>query len=267
MTVTVAVAQFAAGMDKTENLKPLTEGIRTGAERGARLVVTPEFGMYLDPEHRGDQSYPEPLDGPWLTSVRECVRETGVYAVVGMAERGPEAGRAYNTEVALDPDGEIVGVYRKVHLYDAFGYRESDHIIPAEITAPLTFAVDGVRFGVITCYDLRFPEIARVVTDAGAEAIVVPAAWMVGPSKEDHWATLLRARAIENTSYVLAAGQTGPHCAGHSIVVDPAGITIAAAGEAPGVAVATLDPARLATVRKRNPSLAHRRFRVVPAAT
>ncbi|OPF79648.1 hydrolase [Streptomyces antioxidans] len=264
MTVTAAVAQFAAGLDKDENLKRLVDGIRAGAERGAELVVTPEFGMYHDPHHVGDQSYPEPLDGPWLTAVRACVRETGVYAVVGMAER-TDGDRSYNTEVALDPRGEIIGVYRKVHLYDAFGYRESDHVIPADVVAPLTFTVGGLRFGVMTCYDLRFPESARVLADAGADAILVPAAWAVGPAKEDHWETLLRARAIENTSYVLAAGQTGPDCAGRSIVADPMGVVIAAAGEAPGVAVATLDAARIATVRERNPALSLRRFRVVAA--
>lgn len=264
MTVTVAVAQFAAGLDKEENLKLLADGVRAGAERGAELVVTPEFGMYHDPTHIGDRSYPEPLDGPWLSAVRDSVREAGVHAVVGMAERA-DGDRAYNTEVVLDPRGEIVGVYRKVHLYDAFGYRESDDVVPADITAPLTFVVGGLRFGVMTCYDLRFPESARVLADAGADALLVPAAWAAGPAKEDHWVTLLRARAIENTSYVLAAGQTGPHCTGQSLVADPMGVVIAAAGEAPGTAVATLDAARIAAVRERNPALSLRRFRVVAA--
>jgi len=265
MTVTVAVAQFAAALDKQENLKHTCDGIRAGAERGAQVVVTPEFGMYNDATRSSDdRSYAEPLDGPWLSAVREVVREAGVHAVVGIAERLPDESRSSNTVVALNTAGEISGVYRKVHLYDAFGFRESDFVVPAEIAPPLTFDVGGIRFGVMTCYDLRFPESARVLVDAGANALVIPAAWAVGPAKEDHWDTLLRARAIENTSYVLAAGQTGPHCTGQSMVIDPMGVTLASAGEGPGVAVADLTEARLEAVRTRNPALQHRRFAVVP---
>ncbi|WP_020672930.1 carbon-nitrogen hydrolase family protein [Amycolatopsis nigrescens] len=266
MTLTVAVAQFAAALDKQENLKLVREGIRVGADRGARLVVTPEYGMYNDATRSSsDRSYPEPLDGPWLNAVRETVRELGVHAVVGIAESLPGESRNANTVVALDASGEIAGVYRKIHLYDAFGFRESDTVLPADIVEPLIFDLGDLRFGVLTCYDLRFPESARVLVDAGANALVLPAAWVVGPAKEDHWSTLVRARAIENTSYVLAAGQTGPHCAGQSMIVDPMGVTLASAGEAPGVALAELTESRLESVRERNPSLRHRRFKVVPA--
>ena len=266
MTIAVAVAQFAAGLDKGENTKLVREVITTAADAGAQLVITPEMAMYFDPRGVGtDANYAEPLDGPFVTAVRETARAAGVTAVAGLAEAVPGESRAYNTLVAAGPDGALLGTYRKVHLYDAFGYAESDKIIPADITEPLTFDLGDLKFGAMTCYDVRFPEMARRLVDAGANALVLPAAWAVGPAKEDHWATLVRARAIENTCYVLAAGQTGPLCAAQSVVVDPMGTVLASAGEQPGFALATVGLARVDQVRAVNPSLANRRFRVTPA--
>lgn len=274
MTVQVAVAQFAAGTDKEENLKLVREGIATAADAGAELVVTPEVGMYFDHRNAGTVDNAEPLDGPFLTAAREGVRAAGVTAVVGLVEKLAVAGevvekdddgeRASNTLAAIAPDGELIGVYRKVHLYDAFGYRESDKIRPAEIVEPLMFDLGDIKFGAMTCYDIRFPEMARTLVDAGATAVVLPAAWAVGPAKEDHWATLVRARAIENTCYLVASGQTGPRCTGQSMIVDPMGTVLASAGERPGIALAGLEAARVEQVRTVNPSLANRRFRVVP---
>jgi deaminated glutathione amidase len=266
MTVSVAVAQFTSGLDKVENLKLVREAITTAADAGAQLVITPEYGMYYDPKGVGtDPRYPEPLDGPFLTGIREAARTVGVTTVVGMAETVDGDTRAYNTLAAVGSDGELIGVYRKVHLYDAFGYAESDKVVPAEIAEPLTFDLGDLRFGAMTCYDVRFPEMARTLVDAGATAIVLPAAWAVGPAKEDHWATLIRARAIENTCFMLAAGQTGPRCAAQSMIVDPMGTVVASAGERPGFALTSIGLDRVEQVRMANPSLANRRFRVTPA--
>jgi len=266
MTVPVAVAQFATGLDKAENLKVVREAITTAADAGAQLVITPECGMYADPTNVGtDRGYAEPLDGEFVTGIRETARAAGVTVVVGMAEAVPGETRAYNTLAAVDPDGELIGVYRKVHLYDAFGYAESDNVIPADVTDPLTFDIGDIRFGAMTCYDLRFPEMARTLVDAGATAIVLPAAWAVGPAKEDHWATLIKARAIENTCFVLASAQSGPRCAAQSMIVDPMGTVLASAGEQPGFALARIGADRVNQVRRVNPSLANRRFRVTPA--
>jgi predicted amidohydrolase len=266
MTVPVAVAQFATGLDKTENLKLVREAITTAADAGAQLVITPENGMYNDPTNVGtDAGYPEPLDGPFLTGIRDTARAAGVTAVVGMAESVEGDARAYNTLAVVGPDGALIGVYRKVHLYDAFGYAESDKVIPAEVTDPLTFDLGDLRFGAMTCYDLRFPEMARTLVDAGATAIVLPAAWASGPAKEDHWVTLVRARAIENTCFVLASGQTGPRCTAQSMIIDPMGTVVASAGEQPGFALTSIGLDRVEQVRTVNPSLANRRFRVTPA--
>ena len=152
--------------------------------------------------------------------------------------------------------------YRKIHLYDSFGYRESDRLLAGEHdpAAPALVELDGWRLGLMTCYDLRFPELARRLVDAGAEVLVVPAAWVAGERKVDHWRTLARARAIENTAYVVAAGQPAPRYSGHSLVVDPFGDVLAEAGEGADLVRADLDPARLAEARRTNPSLANRRL-------
>ena len=263
MSVTAAVAQFAASPDKPANRKFAVEAIASAADSGAELVILPENSMYADPKNGTTDA--EPLDGEFATTIAQAAHANRVTVIAGMTERITGDTRPANTLIAVDPAGELLGVYRKVHLYDAFGYRESDRITPAEIAAPVTFDLGGLRFAMMTCYDLRFPEMARSLLDAGATAIALPAAWLVGPAKEDHWQTLVRARAIENTCYVLAAGQTGPAYSAQSLIADPMGTVLASAGEAPGHAIATLTADRIESVRTTNPSLANRRFRVVPA--
>ncbi|MCA5892814.1 carbon-nitrogen hydrolase family protein [Isoptericola sp. NEAU-Y5] len=183
----------------------------------------------------------------------------------GTSGAGAGEGRVSNAVVAVDDTGALVGVYRKVHLYDAFGTRESDRLEagPAD-TPPLVVRVGDLRFGVVTCYDLRFPESARRVVDAGADVIVVPAAWVAGPLKDDHWRTLLRARAIENTAVVVGVGMAGEGLVGRSLLAGPDGVVGLELDDAPQVATVDLDPEPLAQVRAHNPSLANRRYVVVP---
>lgn len=262
MSVRVGVGQFAATTDKEANRGTVTALIGEAAAAGAELLVLPEMSMYLPTSAAADLAdASEPLDGPFGAAVSAAAKEHGIAVVAGMFETLDGTSRVANTVVAVDAMGERTGLYRKVHLYDAFGYRESDTVQPGDF-APLTFALGGLTFGVMTCYDLRFPEIARALVDAGGDVLVVPAAWMVGPAKEDHWATLTRARAIENTTYAVVSGQTGPHCTAQSMVIDPMGVVIASAGEAPGVVVAELTRERIEAVRAKNPSLANRRFTV-----
>jgi deaminated glutathione amidase len=265
MSVRVAVGQFAAGTDKAANLAAVAGLVHDAATAGASIAVLPENSMYSDATPGAEaRAWAEPLDGPFARELSRLARTAGLTVVAGMTESVPRDARASNTLLAVSETGEQLGVYRKVHLYDAFGYRESDRIKPAAHATPLTFACDGISFGAMTCYDLRFPEMARRLVDAGADALLLPAAWVAGPAKEDHWVTLARARAIENTAWMLAAGQTGPVCAGQSMIVDPMGVVLASAGEAPGIAVAELDQARLEKVRQSNPSLTNRRFTVIP---
>ncbi|MBA8794783.1 putative amidohydrolase [Friedmanniella endophytica] len=267
MSLTVAVCQFAAGADVAANTEACRDLIATATARGAELAVLPEAAMYYEPSRRRvDRPRGEHLDGAFGTAISEAAKADGIAVVAGMSELVTDADddRDLNTLLAVSATGERLGAYRKLHLYDAFGVRESDTLRPGRIEQPTVIDVGGVAVGLLTCYDLRFPEAFRWVVDAGAELVVVPSAWAVGPAKEDHWRTLIKARAIENTVYVAAAGQTGPVSCGLSMIVDPTGAELAGAGLTPGVATAIVDPQRIAAVRETNPSLRNRRFAITP---
>ncbi|MFC4495839.1 carbon-nitrogen hydrolase family protein [Streptomyces ovatisporus] len=258
----IAVAQFAPGEDKSANLAVLRGLAGEAAARGARVVVAPEYAMYTAPAmDRRFVDSAEPLDGPCTEALRELAARLGIHLVAGVNEQR-DGTTIHNTLVAAGPDGDIAALYRKMHLYDAFGFTESSVVHPGAVEAPATFTADGFVFGMQTCYDLRFPEVTRRLVDAGAEVVLVPAEWVPGPLKEDHFVTLLRARAIENTVYVAAAGQCAPTGAGNSMIIDPMGVVLASLGERTGTALATADRERMAAVRKINPALELRRFAV-----
>lgn len=255
----VAVVQFGASTDPEANLAAFGRLAAEAVGAGAELVVLPEGSMHdFGPPELPLGPVAQHLDGSFAKGLAEVARAGGVTVVAGMFETSPDAERPFNTLLAVDPDGERLATYRKAHLYDSFGYRESDRMLAGD-GQPVVLDVGGFRLGLLTCYDLRFPELARSLIDAGAEVLVVPAAWVRGPLKEDHWLTLLRARAIENTAYVVAAGQTGPRYVGRSMVIDPAGVVVAALGEQEGWVVAGVERGRLAEVRRQNPSLGNRR--------
>ena len=262
----IAACQITSGTDKTANLAEISRRVAEAVAEGADLAVFPEFAMYDTPElSRSFVDAAESLDGEFVTALVGLASKHRIAIVAGMHERGAGASLASNTLVAIDPDRGLVEIYRKQHLYDAFGYRESEFITPGPAGAPVVIEVGGVTVGLLTCYDLRFPEAAREVVDAGAEVILYPAAWMPGPRKEDHWKTLVRARAIENTAYVVAVSQGPPLVGvGGSLLVDPSGLVLGELGEADGVIIARIDRERLARVRSVNPCLANRRYAVVP---
>ncbi|WP_433525116.1 carbon-nitrogen hydrolase family protein [Nocardia pseudovaccinii] len=265
--VAVAVVQFAPGTDPSGNLETLRAHVRAASERGAKVVVAPEYSMFA--VTRLDErvvAVAEPLTGPFVTGLGEIAREFGVYLVAGTVEQVAAAGRIRNTLVVLGPDANLVTKYRKVHLYDAFGYVESDVVEAGAIEAPATFTVGAVTFGMQTCFDLRFPEGCRRVAAAGAQVLVLPAQWIPGPAKVDQWTTLLRARAIENTVYVAAADQCAPRGAGASMIIDPTGVVLAELGDEPGVLTAAIDFDHLVAVRTANPSLILRRFSITERA-
>ncbi|MEU1963067.1 carbon-nitrogen hydrolase family protein [Nocardia sp. NPDC019255] len=260
----VAVVQFAPSTDPVRNLAMVRDHVRTAGERGARVVVAPEYSMFA--VTRLDErvvAVAEPLTGPFVTGLGAIAREFGVFLVAGTVEQiAPGGDRIRNTLVVLGPDGSLVTRYRKVHLYDAFGHLESDVVEPGVLEAPATFTVGDVTFGMQTCFDLRFPEGVRRVAAAGAQVLLLPAQWIPGPGKVDQWTTLVRARAIENTIYVAAADQAAPRGAGASMIVDPAGAVLTELGDEPGVLTAGIDLAYLSKVRTTNPSLALRRFAI-----
>ena len=173
-------------------------------------------------------------------------------------------GRVHNTAVALDATGRLVAAYRKIHLFDSFGARESELVAPGD--APVVVELAGLRIGLITCYDIRFPEMARELVDQGADAFAVIAAWGSGPMKEDHWVTLVRARAIENTTWTIAVGQAPNPSArdafgvGRSMLIDPMGAVRHDLGPGPAVQVGEIDARLTESVRRTLPSLEHRRL-------
>jgi predicted amidohydrolase len=249
----IALVQEASGLDPAANRDRLAALTPVGAD----LVVFPEAFARDFGEAGSDVSeYAEALDGPFAQQVAAVAAERATTVVAGMFETSADPARPYNTLVVR---GAAEAAYRKVHLYDSFGYRESDRLVAGPI-GPTVVEVGGWRVGLMTCYDLRFPEFARLLVDAGAELLVVPAAWVAGPRKVDHWITLVRARAIENTVYVAAAAQPAPRYSGHSLVVDPLGDVLAEAGGDAAVLRAVLDRDVLAAARATNPSLANRRL-------
>ena len=249
----LALVQHASGLDPAGNRELL--GRLTPA--GTDLVVFPEaFARDFGDPGSDVSRYAEPVDGPFATEVARVAGERGTTVVAGMFETGDDPERPFNTLVVR---GAAEASYRKIHLYDSFGYRESDRLCAGPV-APALVDVAGFRVGLMTCYDLRFPELARMLVDEGAEVLALPAAWVAGPRKVDHWRTLLRARAIENTVFVAAAAQPGPRYSGHSMIVDPLGDVLAEAGEGDEVLVAEIDRAGLESARRTNPSLANRRL-------
>ncbi len=259
--VLAAAAQFAATTDKAANLERITELVHAAAQRGADVVVVPEAAMHdFGPPDMPLGPVAETLDGPFVSAIRELATQHSVTLIAGMFESSDEPSLPYNTVVAVDPAGEVVARYRKAHLYDSFGYRESDRLSRVSVE-PTVLPVGEFNIGVVTCYDLRFPEFTRALIERGADVLAVPSAWVRGPLKEDHWATLLRARAIENTAYIVGAGQTGKTYVGCSMHVDPLGVVVASLGDEEGVVLGELSPSRLRVARERNPSLANRRMK------
>ena len=261
-----AAVQLTATADRDRNLDTADRLTREAAARGAELVLLPEkWSVYGRPEDIVAGA--EPLDGPALTWARGAARELGIDLVAGsIAEHVEGAERGANTSVHIGPDGEDRAVYRKVHMFDVeIGgrvYRESEIEAPGEELV-VTETADGVEVGLSICYDVRFPELYRILAVRGARVLTVPAAFTLTTTRE-HWEVLLRARAIEDQCYVIAANQVGEpapgiQTGGRSMIVDPWGLVLAQAPDAECVVVTDLDLDRLADVRAKLPSLANRR--------
>jgi predicted amidohydrolase len=250
----VVLVQEQSSLDPADNRARLESVVPDGAD----LVVLPEaFGRDFGEPGSDLAPHAELLDGPFVTEVERVAAERRTTVVAGMFEQAAQRECApYNTVVVR---GGARLDYRKIHLYDSFGYQESK-VLTAGPIEPATFELGGTTVGVMTCYDLRFPELARRLVDDGAELIVVPAAWVAGPRKVEHWTTLLRARAIENTVYVVGVGQPAPRYAGHSTVIGPLGDVLLEGGDDAAILTADLDLDAVAEARRTNPSLANRRL-------
>lgn len=261
----VAIVQMNSQDDKTANVSAAMAGIERAAGEGARLVSLPEVWTYLGPSE-GNAAAAETIPGPLTDQLAATARDLDIYLHAGsIYERVEGESRIYNTTVVFDPQGELLGTYRKIHMFDVdldedTSYRESDTVAPGEDI--VTVDVDGTIVGLAVCYDLRFPELFRILTLRGADVIMLPAAFTLATGR-DHWEPLIRARAIENQVFMVAAGQVGQHppgrwCYGRSLIVDPWGVPVSQASDAPMVIGATLDLAQLQRVRRQIPSMANR---------
>jgi predicted amidohydrolase len=255
--------------DVDANMSTVRRLVADAAARGAQMVLVPECFAYLGPE-KGKVAIAESLEqgGPILDRCRDAAREAGVDVVYGgFWEKGDSADKVRNACIYMRSDGTIAAVYRKIHLFDV-DLQDGTKLLESEtVEAGSEIVVADApfgRLGLSVCYDLRFPELYRRLVDGGAIALAIPAAFTLTTGK-DHWHVLLRARAIEQQCYVLAAAQTGHHYGkrwsyGHALIVDPWGTVLAECGEGEGVAVAEIDPGYVTKVRKAVPSLAHRRL-------
>jgi len=263
--VRVAAIQLNSNGDKQRNLAAAERLVRAAAAEGGEFVALPEKWNLLA---GGEElvAGAEPLDGPSLTAARGWARDLGVHLLAGsISERAAEGEKASNTSVLIGPEGEDVAVYRKIHMFDVdaggVSYRESEHERPG--AEPVAAPVGDLTLGMTVCYDLRFPELFRILALRGARVIAVPSAFTLATGR-DHWEVLLRARAIEDQVFVLAPNQVGeapPHYSsfGHSLIVDPWGVVLATAPGGEGFVAAELDFAEQDRVRESLPSLANRR--------
>ncbi|WP_435947561.1 deaminated glutathione amidase [Dryocola sp. BD586] len=254
----VAVGQFAVGKVWQDNARTCVKLMAQAAASGARLLVLPEAVLArddLDPDMSVKSA--QEANGGYLDILLAESRKNELTTVLTLHIR-TTAGRAANTLLVLRA-GEVICRYQKIHLYDAFSMQESRLVDAGDRLAPLV-DVGGMKVGLLTCYDLRFPEMALSLALAGAEVLVLPAAWLRGPHKELHWSTLLSARALDTTCYVVASGECGNKNIGQSKIIDPLGVTIASAAEAPALIYADLDGERVSAVRAMLPVLKNRRF-------
>mgnify|MGYP002722676188 FL=1 len=266
----VAAVQLTSTGNVTENQELALTKIREAAGNGARLIVLPEATAQNFRSGRLDEQA-QTLEGPFATAIQALAEELEVTVVVGMfcpADTVERDGKTINrvTNTALIAGPGVLGGYDKIHTYDAFDYRESDTVLAGE--SLVAFDVDDLIVGVATCYDIRFPEQFKELASQGAQLIVVPTSWADGPGKLEQWRLLTAARALDSTTYIVAAGQSrpggdaeagnpsGPTGIGHSTIVDPNGVRIAEAGYEDDILYADIDPNEVAKTRRALPVVA-----------
>ena len=254
----VAAGQFAVTPHTTLNAQQCVQMMAQAHQQGASLLVLPEALLARD-DNDADLSVKsaQTLDGEFLSLLLAESRTNRMTTVLTIHVPS-SPGRAVNTLVVLR-EGEVIAHYGKLHLYDAFRIQES-RLVDAGNSIPPLIEVDGMRVGVMTCYDLRFPELALSLALQGAELLVLPAAWVNGPLKAHHWATLLAARALDTTCYIVAAGECGTRNIGQSRIVDPLGVTLTVTGDQPGLIFADVTADFVREVRAQLPVLQNRRF-------
>lgn len=257
MCATIALAQFSAAGDPAVNLETIASYAGQAGFARADLLVLPEYGMGY-PKKGGDFPAGQTLDGPFAAGLCALARQHGLYIACGLLER-TGGDKLYNTTVLIDRGGHIVRAHRKTHLFCSPSFQESDHFLPGDrLFQPVD--TDFGRLGLLVCYEIRFPELARLQVLDGAQLLVVCSAFVAGPGKNAQWHTLLNARAIENGVFVCAADHTKPHVfLGESCAYDPVGTPLGSLGAAEGMLMVRCDVENLDAYRAQNPAILQRR--------
>ena len=262
----IAVVQLKASTNKETNLKKIIGYISQAAKNKAELVAFPEFMMFFTnsaqtPVQLANLS--ETINGNFVKSIAKAAKENKIQVVGSFYEKSHKKDRVYDTSFVISKSGKIISTYRKIHLYDALGFRESNKMMSgSKISKPVKTPIG--KIGMMICYDLRFPEMSRSLAAAGSEILVVPSAWVKGDMKEEHWLTINKTRAIENGCYVISPDQVGNIYCGRSIVVDPYGKILLDMKKKQGIGYVNIDLKRIKQIRELLPLLKNRRTDIYP---
>jgi len=257
----IAIIQFKASTNKEVNLKKIVSFISKVALNDATLCAFPEFMMFYTNSSQTPKQLAilsETISGNFIKTISKAAKENKIQVIGSFYEKSKKRNRVYDTAFVIDKSGKVISTYRKIHLYDALGFRESDKLISgSKIAKPVKTSIG--KIGMMICYDLRFPEMARSLAVAGSEILVAPSAWVKGNMKEEHWITMNKARAIENGCYVIAPDQVGNIYCGRSLAVDPYGKILLDMKKKQGIGFVDIDLNKVKQTRKILPLLTNRR--------
>ena len=257
----IALVQFKASIEKEKNLPKILAYIKQAAKNNADMITFPEYMMFYTPSTQTAKQVAqeaETINGEFVSAVAQSAKDNSIGIVGTMYEKSRKKDRVYDTSFIINKKGEVTGKYRKIHLYDALGFKESNKMSSGtEIPLPTKTSVG--KMGMLICYDLRFPEMSRTLASSGTEILVVPSAWVNGPMKEEHWLTLNKSRAIENGCYVIAPDHLGHVYAGRSLAVDPYGRILLDMKKRQGIGYVNISLDKVHEIRKKLPLLKNRR--------
>jgi predicted amidohydrolase len=262
----IAVVQLKASTNKTENLERILDFIGYAANKGAHLCAFPEYMMFYTTSKQSPRklaSLAETVNGNFVKAIASAARKNKIQVVGTLYEKSKRKDRVFDTSFFIDKSGKLAATYRKIHLYDALGFKESKKLAPgSKITSPIKTTIG--KMGMLICYDLRFPEMSRALASSGSEVLIVPSAWVKGQGKEEHWITINKTRAIENGCYVIAPDQVGNIYCGRSLVVDPYGKILLDMKKKQGIGFADIISDKVKQTRRALPLLQNRRTDVYP---
>ena len=258
----IAVVQMKSDTDKKKNLAQSKDYIKEARYKNAQIICFPEFQMGFSPSDQKPIELSKISEGintgNFVRTLSRYAKENEIDIISTIYEKARTNNKVFDSAIAIRKDGVIVSRYRKIHLYDALGFRESDKFLAGNsIKKPFQF--EAAKIGLMICYDIRFPEVSRILSVLGAEFLVIPSAWVHGIMKEEHWQTFIKTRAIENGIYVIAPDQIGNLYTGRSMVVDPFGTVLLDMGNKEGMEVVELEKSDILKVRAKLPLLKNRR--------